>query len=532
MNRLKIHSPPRDLSRIWILLFSFASMVFLYLRTFLLPATPFITLGDEAHYFIHALRMLHGQLPYRDFFTLIFPGTDLLYVGIFQLLGVHQWLVQGLLLVLGLLLSWIVLWISSSVLRGPSAILAALLFLVFDFNSALDATHHWWSTLFVMAAVGLLLGGMSQIRILAVGALCGVATLFAQTHGGLSFLALALYLGWTNREDKQSSNLFCELLLLCMPFATIVILVVGYYVRLVGFRTMTYWTIYFPVVFFRDVEGNTPIMFFQVPPVHSAVYLFPLIPYLFIHAIVSLIYLLCVFRLIRDKNSMEQQQWRKILLLTFVGMALFISIMSAPTFLRLSAVSMPAVVLCIWFLDRSTDLYRRMRIILWAAAIISLVYFPATRQLHRHDIVNLPTGRAAFITDKQCERIWWLAQHTHPGETFFNDPTAAFALSLESPGPLNFVTPSEFTRPQQVDALLLSMTAHRTRYVFLYPALTAPALAKDNLGSFREYIATNYHLAKTLSSGQIWQRNGTVSNDAKGASSDYAPDRVQRADME
>jgi hypothetical protein len=94
------------------------------------------------------------------------------------------------------------------------------------------------------------------------------------------------------------------------------------------------------------------------------------------------------------------------------------------------------------------------------------------------------------------------------------------------------VTPSEFTRPQQVDALLLSMTAHRTRYVFLYPALTAPALAKDNLGSFREYIATNYHLAKTLSSGQIWQRNGTVSNDAKGASSDYAPDRVQRADME
>ncbi|WP_158793219.1 hypothetical protein [Granulicella sp. L60] len=522
MKSLKIDSQPRSLSIIWILLFSFASIVFLYLRTFLLPATPFITLGDEAHYFLHALRMLHGQLPYRDFFTFIFPGTDLLYVGIFRLLGVHQWLVQGLLLVLGLLLSWIVLWISSRVIRGSSAILAALLFLVFDFNSALDATHHWWSTLFVMIAVGLLLGGRSQIRILAVGVLCGIATLFTQTHGGLSFLAFAFYLMWTNREDKRSSYLFHELLLLCVPFATVVTPVVGYYVHLVGLRTMTYWTIYFPVAFFHHVEGNTLITFFQVPPTHSVADLFSLIPYLFIHAIVPLIYLLCVFRLSRDKESIGQQQWRRILLLTFVGMALFISIMSAPTFLRLSAVSMPAMVLCIWFLDRSTDLYRHMRIILWAAAIISLVYLPISRQLHQHDIINLPTGRAAFITNKQCEKIWWLAQHTNPGETFFNDPTAAFALSLESPGPLDFVTTSEFTRPQQVDALLLSMTAHRTRYVFLYPALTKPALAKDNLGPFREYLAINYHLAKTVSDGQIWQRNGTVT---KSMSSDYAPDR-------
>jgi hypothetical protein len=523
MKSLKIHSHSVDFSRSWILLFYFASTLFLYLRTFLLPATPFLTFGDEAHYFLHALRMLHGQLPYRDFFTFIFPGTDLLYVGIFRLLGVHQWLVQGILLVLGLLLSWTVLWISNSVLRGPSAILAALLFLVFDFNSALDATHHWWSTLFVMIAVGLLLGGRSQIRILAVGALCGVATLFTQTHGGISFLALALYLGWTNREDKQSSYLFHELLLLCAPFAAVVIPVVGYYVHLVGFRTMTYWTIYFPVVFFHHVEGNTPITFFQVPPVHSAGDLFSLIPYFFIHITVPLIYLLCVFRLIRDKKSMEQKQWRKILLLTFVGIALFISIMSAPTFLRLSAVGLPAMILCVWFLDRSTELYRRMRIILWAAAIISLVYLPMTRQLHPHHIVSLPTGRAAFITDKQCEKTWWLAQHTHPGETFFNDPPEAFALSLESPGPLDFVTPSEFTRPQQVDALLSSMTDHRTRYIFVYPELTAPALARDNLGSFRQYLAMNYHVAKTVSSGQIWQRNGTVSNDAKVASSDYAP---------
>ena len=101
----------------------------------------------------------------------------------------------------------------------------------------------------------------------------------------------------------------------------------------------------------------------------------------------------------------------------------------------------------------------------------------------------------------------WLAQHTHPGETFLNDTNAAFALSLESPGPLDFVTTTEFTRPQQIDALLLSMTAHRTRYIYLDPPLTVPVVTKNNLEPFFKYLGQNYHLAKVFSDGQILERN-------------------------
>jgi hypothetical protein len=498
--------PSATLSRRSAFLLSFAALAFLYLRTFALPIIPFFFDGDEYHYFLHALRILHGQQPYRDFFTFIFPGTDLLYASIFRIAGVHQWVVQAILIVLGFLFYWIVLWISRRIVRTPSAILASLIFLILDFDSALDATHHWWSVFFVMIAVGVLMGGRDRRRIVAVGCLCGVATVFTQTHGTLSVLAIAVYLVWTNLDEKRKSSSFRELLALFAPFAIIVTCVVAYYAHLIGFHVLAYWTIYFPVVFFR-AEENSPLAFFRMQPVHGIGDLFSLAPFLLIHLAVPLIYVLSMIRVVRERQSIEWHQWSKILLLTLVGSALFISIMSAPTFLRLCAVAPPAMILCAWYFERSTTLCRWINVTLWSAIVLSALYLPVTRQRHLRKVVNLPTGRVAFINEKEFERTWWLAQHTHPGETFFNEPSAAFDLSLNSPGPLDFITPTEFTRPEQVDALLLSMTAHQTRYIYLYPLLTAPVETKNNLGPFQQYMAKNFHLVQVFSSGQVWERN-------------------------
>ena len=167
--------------------------IFLYLRAFLLPATPIDASGDEVHYFLYGIRILRGLVPYRDFYTLVPPGTDLLYAGIFRLFGVHQWVSASIGVVLGLLLTASIIWVSSSVLRGALIFLPGLLFLVFDYTNAFDATHHWWSTLSLVAAVGILLDGVSDRRIFAAGTLCGVATLFTQTQGGLGLAAIALH---------------------------------------------------------------------------------------------------------------------------------------------------------------------------------------------------------------------------------------------------------------------------------------------------------------------------------------------------
>lgn len=76
-------------------LFAFAgALVFLYLRTFLLPWVPLIVGGDRVLFFVRALRIVHGQVVYRDFFELVTPGTDLLYAAGFKILGVHAWILQ------------------------------------------------------------------------------------------------------------------------------------------------------------------------------------------------------------------------------------------------------------------------------------------------------------------------------------------------------------------------------------------------------------------------------------------------------
>lgn len=141
------------------LVFAAATFVFLYLRTFVLPGTPLVAYGDETIFFGHGIRILHGQVPFRDYFTFVMPGTDLFYAGAFGVLGVHAWVAQGFVIVLGGAIAGALVWMSRKVLNGVAIFLPALLFLTLDFDVNKDATHHWYSTLLVLAASGVLLGG-------------------------------------------------------------------------------------------------------------------------------------------------------------------------------------------------------------------------------------------------------------------------------------------------------------------------------------------------------------------------------------
>lgn len=53
------------LSRSHFVLFLAGACAFLYLRTFLLPATPFAVTDDQSLFFARATRIVAGQIPYR-----------------------------------------------------------------------------------------------------------------------------------------------------------------------------------------------------------------------------------------------------------------------------------------------------------------------------------------------------------------------------------------------------------------------------------------------------------------------------------
>lgn len=492
------------------LLFMLAAAAFLYLRTFLISGVPFIAFGDEVHYFLHAVRMLHGEQPYRDFFTFVFPGTDLLYEGIFGIFGIHQWVAQAIILVLGLMVTGVVIWVSSTVLPGGLSLLPALLFLVFDFQSAMDATHHWWSTLCVLFASGLLLRSRSRGTIIAVGALCALATLFTQNEGGLSLAAIVLYLTLTRRNDQHALTLTREISLLIVPYLLLVGGVIGYLASKVGLHTIFYWTIYFPLVYFSTLKAHTPSAYFQqMPTFHRFGDIYFSVSYLVVHLVAPFSYVLCLVRLIRMKGKMEPLLWERVFLIALLGCAMFLSVANAATFLRICVVAPPAFIMLVWMFSTTTRQDRWVRGGLWTVGVCCLLYLPITWQTHKRAYVDTPTGRAAFIVPSQYDKVQWLAARTHPGETLLNEPFVAFALSLRSPGPVDYVMPSQFTRPEQVDALLKSMVANQTRFIYLYPELYESTNADDNLGPLRQYMASNYHLARKNLTGQWWELNSS-----------------------
>jgi hypothetical protein len=241
------------------------ALVFLYLRTFLLPATPFVAIGDQVLFFTRAVRILNGQVLYRDFFELVTPGTDFLYALGLRIFGVHAWIMQAWAVALGFALCCVITLIAARIVRGPLILLPALLFLVFDFNSALDITHHWYSTLAAMAAAGVLMGGPDLKRISAAGSLCAIATLFTQTQGALALLALVVYLLW-----RKPPQLLRHLTALLLPFLLIVCCVLGYYVHKAGLQTVFFDLVSFPAKYLSSGEVNSPRTYLrQLPPVHS-----------------------------------------------------------------------------------------------------------------------------------------------------------------------------------------------------------------------------------------------------------------------
>jgi hypothetical protein len=290
------HKPPQAVepfSRFVIALSFTGALVFLYLRTFLLPAIPFVEITDQTLFFARAVRIVHGQVLYRDLFELVTPGTDLIYAAAFRLFGIHAWLMQAWGIFAGLALFSVIALIARRILHGALILLPPLLFLVFDFNSTLAS----------LAAVNVLMGGVSLRRIFTAGSLCGIAILFTQTQGILTFGALTIYLLWLSRSNGQESGALKRFAALALPFVVILSLVLGYYIHKAGFQTIFFDLIEFPLRYMSSAKANQLGTYLgQIPAVHKPGDIIRLIPILFIYALVPYIYVLRCYRLWRTRK--------------------------------------------------------------------------------------------------------------------------------------------------------------------------------------------------------------------------------------
>ena len=156
-------------ARLRIAWFMPGALVFLYLLLFILLRTPIFTVGDQSIYLLNAARVVRGEVIYRDFFQFTPPGTEMIYATLFRLFGVRAWVPETMLVLLGASLAGLAISITDSIIRGRSVLLPGILFLVIPFRNSLDATHHWYSTLAVIAALRVVIEWRDQRHLAARG---------------------------------------------------------------------------------------------------------------------------------------------------------------------------------------------------------------------------------------------------------------------------------------------------------------------------------------------------------------------------
>ncbi len=154
-------------------------------------------LGDEGVAALDAWRISSGQIPHRDFFEIVPPGSFLPLALAFKLFGVSVPVERSLVAVLALLLILSVDRLVSSYARdywGRS--LAVSVLIPFGVNYWPLPSHHWAVDLCQVAALVCLRHGLSSPHPAswgaAAGALCAAGCFCMQDQGAYLLAALAL----------------------------------------------------------------------------------------------------------------------------------------------------------------------------------------------------------------------------------------------------------------------------------------------------------------------------------------------------
>ena len=396
-------------------------------------------------------------------------------------------------ILLGLALSFVITSIAHRILKGTIVFLPALIFLVFDF-AALDATHHWYSTLAALTAIRVLMSGRGVGRLAAAGFLCGVATLFTQTQGCFSLFAVIIYLLIEESAPHDHGRLK-KLVALLMPFTLLCSGVLGYYMYRAGAHTVLFDLFVFPIKYLPSGSFNSPKTYLhQFPNVHGFGDVVRFIPYILIYALVPYIYFYGLYDLWRKRTLLPRVMWQQLFLLNLTGLALFLAISSGPRFFRISTVAPPAILIFVWLLSQQGNAFSIARKVLWAVAAVFALWMPVHRQMQWHGILSLPIGKTAFVSEGQMREFQWFKQRTQPGDRFFNEYLIGLYFLLDNPTRADLVNNDDYTRPEDITSIVQSLhKKHRRNSLcsIRYKNMGGSDV-HDHSEPFQRYVQKNY----------------------------------------
>ncbi len=487
------------------LVFLFGVAAFLYLQLFTLPSTPIFFEKDHLIYTHNAMRMLEGEVIFRDFFQFIFPGSEVVYLLFFSIFGVNFWVLNAVILILNLATAWLMLKIGREVLPGFASYSPALIYLAFGARwLGLEGSHRWFCVLFVLLAVYFLIRDRGATRVLLAGLSLGIAACFTQTTGVVAFAGIAAFLSFEKwREGSGSRGIAKPLFNLSIPFFAVSLGSMLVFASMAGFPA--YWDQ--TVVFLTqnasgDIWNNSGAFFMDLPKSISLSALRSGSVTLFYYLLFPAAYLgfLGVY-LVRQERSENQNS--AIWFIAVVGAFLLFSL-QIPTGIRLYQISPLALIVLCWVLTQ-TKAGMILSKAMFGGLLVLGISLPLRTQTAWSGVIKSPTGDIAFLSPETFERYQWVASYTQPGDYIFeaNHPDVYFPFLLRNPTRMYYVRPNRFTRPQQVGDVVRSLESKKPELILWNAQWSGgdDSRAKDDpLGPLYDYLIEHYEKTKDFTS--------------------------------
>ena len=486
-----------------------ASALYLYVNLFASLRVPFLIGGDQAYFWLRAMWMLNGERIYRDFLQFSQPpGLDLVFVSLFKVFGLKMWVTNFVVLVLGLAFVWMVFSIARRFMRRESAVLAAAVFLVPIYGKALNATHHWFAVLAVLAAVRVLLGGLTARRLAATGAILGVGSYFSTYHGLAGLLAFSVFLLWQGMRTQTGwVEIMHRQVLLFGAYVVALALLYSRYL-ITGGTLGELW--YFQVTYVRKyaVEAyRGGGLFFPLPvTLHN---LPALSEYLVVYVLLAAATAGGVF--LCWKRRRETASIEPAVLVALAAVFLFGEVAVSAWWLRIYAVSAPAVILLAWGREQLPRLRMCVLIVLWLWIVVLGAHQTLVHHRMQRAVIDLPAGRVA-TTQQMADGMRLVAEFAKPGDAVFQAAWPGVYLPLHVRNPVAFetVNVSDMPRPGDVELVMRQLNDRRVPYVLWAMQLDSSCSSypcNDRLTALREHVHAAYEPVATLPDGDtLWRR--------------------------
>ena len=479
------------------------SSIYLYTNLFAGLRTPFLLGGDQALFWANAQRLLHGELIYRDFLEFTPPGTDLLYLGAFSLLGSRIWIPNLVVLLLGVILCWLCFYIARSIMKPAQAALAAALFMVLDYGQMLNGTHHWFSVLAVMGASAVLLQARTSARIMIAGTLLGAASFFTQTRGAIAALGVAGFLIWDGFQIQTKASGATHpkrVSLLLLPLAAAWLALSSYFIAKVGFLQLWYFQVTYVL---RYVSSGSS---FGWPKILASLRTPTGCEYLLVYFTLPIVYATSLWTCRKGLQDDSAADVKRIVLLTLVGSMMFLEVAQSPNSIRLFCVAVPGIVLFVRLLAAgwAVPAWRYATITMWTGLICLAAHQTWFRHVQQAMVLDLPAGRVATTPEKGGKLVW-LTRHTTPGQFLFEARwvDVYFPLALRNPVFTDMLEGGHKSRDEFVDRSIRQLKAGRVQYIIWSPRLESPAYP---FAKFHEFLADRYRRVVTFpDQDEVWE---------------------------